>query len=359
MKTLPFLACLSLLSLSSMAQVGIGTSTPDASAALDISSNTKGLLVPHLTAAQRSGISQPATGLLVYQTDSVQGFYYNTGTPAAPNWFNLTNYTLQQNINTNGKWVSPDGTNNGLFMASNGVGIGTATPDSKLTLQGPANQGLLSFRNGLGATQWHLNLMNNVDLNFAETGVAPTRFFLEAGGKVGVGTNMPYARLGVKAMPGTNDLLSFNAADGATKWHLNLSNGTNLNVAETGVADARFFIEAGGNVGIGTADPTTKLEVAGDIKYSGDLNMGTQYIPYQYSIPGHNWSRFTATCPSGTQVIGGGGGHRDNNSAQRDIVINYSGPHPDNPTRSWRFLMNNTSGSSRAVQVYIICAKVK
>jgi hypothetical protein len=134
---------------------------------------------------------------------------------------------------------------------------------------------------------------------------------------------------------------------------------SHLNCAETGIENYRLYLKSGGNVGIGTADPTTKLEVAGDIKYSGDLNMGIQYIPDQYSIPGHNWSRYNATCPSGTQVIGGGGGHRDNNSAQTDIVINYSGPNPDNPTRSWRLLMNNTSGSSRTIQVYIICAKVK
>lgn len=359
MKTLPFLACLFLLSFAATAQVGIGTSTPDASAALDISSNAKGLLVPHLTAAQRSGISQPATGLLVYQTDSVQGFYYNTGTPAAPNWFNLTNYTLQQNINTNGKWVSPDGTDKGLFAASNGVGIGTATPDSKLTLQGPANQGLLSFRNGLGATKWHLNLMNNVDLNIAETGNEDYRLYLKNGGKVGIGTNAPYARLGVKAMPGTNDLVSFNTTSNATKWHLSLSGGTNLDFAETGVADARFFIEAGGNVGIGTADPTTKLDVAGDIKYSGNLNMGIQYLSGQGNVPAHYYYTYTGTCPSGTQAIGGGGGHRDYNTAQGDIVVNYSGPAPDNPTRAWRLLLHNTSGSSRAIQFYIICAKVK
>jgi hypothetical protein len=40
---------------------------------------------------------------LVYQTDGAAGFYYNAGTPAAPAWLNLSAYTLQQNINTNGR----------------------------------------------------------------------------------------------------------------------------------------------------------------------------------------------------------------------------------------------------------------
>lgn len=65
-----------LSSSSLMAQVGVGTVTPDASAQLDITSNSKGLLVPRMTALERSGISNPATGLLIYQTDGTAGFYY-------------------------------------------------------------------------------------------------------------------------------------------------------------------------------------------------------------------------------------------------------------------------------------------
>lgn len=68
------------------AQVGIGTTTPDGSAELEINSNSKGFLTPRLTSAQRIGISNPATGLLVYQTDGSSGFYYYTGS----SWINLT-----------------------------------------------------------------------------------------------------------------------------------------------------------------------------------------------------------------------------------------------------------------------------
>lgn len=66
--------------LSVHAQVGIGTSNPDSSAALHVFSNTKGVLLPRMTIAQRDAISNPAVGLLIYQTDGERpGFYYYSG----------------------------------------------------------------------------------------------------------------------------------------------------------------------------------------------------------------------------------------------------------------------------------------
>ena len=65
------------LSVASGTQVGVGTNSPDASAALDISSTEKGLLIPRMTAAQRDAISSPATGLLVYNTDDDEINKYN------------------------------------------------------------------------------------------------------------------------------------------------------------------------------------------------------------------------------------------------------------------------------------------
>lgn len=99
--------------LKVFSQVGIGTITPDASAALEISSTNKGFLPPRIALTSTSDVStivNPATGLLVYNTsiagtfptNVLKGYYYFNGN----NWIPLgysgyatisektTNYTL-------------------------------------------------------------------------------------------------------------------------------------------------------------------------------------------------------------------------------------------------------------------------
>ena len=72
--------CAALLSpLFSQAQsVGIGTTTPDPSAALDVSATNKGLLIPRVTFSNRP--ASPVAGLMIYQTDNTPGFYTYDGT---------------------------------------------------------------------------------------------------------------------------------------------------------------------------------------------------------------------------------------------------------------------------------------
>jgi len=50
--------------------VGIGTTTPVASAILDLTSTTKGLAIPTMTATQASAISTPKKSLMIYVTDT-------------------------------------------------------------------------------------------------------------------------------------------------------------------------------------------------------------------------------------------------------------------------------------------------
>lgn len=471
--------------MAAISQVGIGTTTPNASAALDVSSNSKGLLIPQMTQAQRLGIVKPATGLLIYQTDAPAGFYYNAGTFDAPDWLNLSTYVLQQNINTNGKWISHSGTDSGLFVAQQGLGIGNSTPDSRLTIQqaDPLSK-LASFRTwegrgvwdmwlfndnlqftepalptlprlwlqkggkvgigtntpfanlGVRATQtgdlvsfhwenqpvWHLNLSNRTDLDFVETGIADSRLRLKPGGNVGIGTADPYARLGIAANTngdllsfghpnapaiwniklkgsdldfeetgvadkrlylqaggkvgiGTstifaplaikgnaaNDLLSFNNNQfDQTRFHITLTNNTDLNFVQTGSAEGRLYLKWNGMTGIGTTNPTAELDVAGDIKYSGVLQAGHTTVSRDEVVEQNGWETITIGCPVGMKATGGGGGHRDFNSAAPDIVVHYSGPDINNPGTHWRLIVSNKDLiADRDVRIYVLCAKIQ
>ena len=72
---------------SVQAQVGVGTTTPDASAALHVSATNKGVLFPQVNLASltdAAAVPSPAPSLLVYNTNAALsggvGFYYNVGT---------------------------------------------------------------------------------------------------------------------------------------------------------------------------------------------------------------------------------------------------------------------------------------
>lgn len=76
---LVIILCIAMFQTGLVAQsVGIGTETPDASALLDVASTDKGVLIPRITTAQREAITTPATGLLVYDTDSDSFWFQGT-----------------------------------------------------------------------------------------------------------------------------------------------------------------------------------------------------------------------------------------------------------------------------------------
>lgn len=73
------LVCFFFYTGVSYAQTGIGTNTPHASAQLDVTSTDKGILIPRMTEEDRDDIMSPAEGLLIYQTNGTEGFYFYDG----------------------------------------------------------------------------------------------------------------------------------------------------------------------------------------------------------------------------------------------------------------------------------------
>lgn len=77
---LTFVLILPAFLIAQNVSITTDNSAPDASAMLDVKSTNKGMLIPRLTEAQRNLIASPATGLLVFQTDASDGFYFYNGT---------------------------------------------------------------------------------------------------------------------------------------------------------------------------------------------------------------------------------------------------------------------------------------
>ena len=211
-----------------MAQVGIGTSSPDASAQLEVNSTTKGFLPPRvaLTATNAATpVTSPVAGLLVYNTATAgtapnnvtPGFYYYSGSV----WVRLIVPTdIAANVS---------GT---VAVANGGTGStsGSITGTSSLTFAaGGTNQNVTLTPSGTGYT-----ILN---------------------GSVGVGTTSPNAKLDIRTSPantsdpgdgylgvGTTSATASSAGAGAVRYStssggmLEYSNGTSWNSLTSTVA---------------------------------------------------------------------------------------------------------------------------
>ena len=136
-KTFAFIALLLMLNFYSQAQsfaINTAGTAAHASAMLDVTSTTKGVLIPRLTTAQRTAIASPGKGLLVYDS-TLKTFYFHDGI----NW-------QQINADSNNLWRK-NGTNIYNSNAGN-VGIGISSPKSLLNVRG----GAVLFDSTIGST---------------------------------------------------------------------------------------------------------------------------------------------------------------------------------------------------------------
>jgi hypothetical protein len=289
--------------------VGIGTTTPNTSAALDVNSTTKGFLIPRMTGAQRLAITTPATGLLVYQTNSTvtpvssPGLYIHDGA----GWKLIAK---MEDITAPEQYWLHHTTGNYVYTADS-VGIGTSTPDEKLQIvsgkveisdnrtgQSPhlifdspnttAKEGGLQWRR-VADTMASFNYVNNTSTaNYVRLSVgAPARsddLTVNTAGEVGIGSHSPLGKFHIGPYNGDNMVIHdadgiiqfyessniigdppikrgfIQITDGDLRAGTNSGNNTGKFIVRTNGAD-RMFVDAGGDVGIGTPFPITKLHI--------------------------------------------------------------------------------------------------
>lgn len=146
-------------------------------------------------------------------------------------------------------------------LPNGNVGIGTANPGHKLDIAGAINASAINVNGApLATSQW--------------SNVAGGISFMD--GNVGIGTTASSKPLAIRSIGRSQELIGFEDPAGITRWHINQNfRGTRpgLNVVETGVADGRLFIQAGGNVGIGTTAPAARLDINGSLRVSGTTDV--------------------------------------------------------------------------------------
>ena len=229
---LPFCALL-LGAGAAQAQIGIGTISPNPKAVLDLSATDKGLLAPRLTSAQRHAIGAPPQGLLVFQTspDSV-GLWYATG--AGGQWRfvpdlaaaadNLGNHTATQNLDLTNKLLVGSGGSSGLGISATGnVGIGAATPITRLTITPNTVESKITLWNG-GSTTTHYGFgVSGSQLNYHVNASTGNHVFYVGGkngdgrelmritglGRMGIGTSAPGAFLHVRDTTGVSTAAAY------------------------------------------------------------------------------------------------------------------------------------------------------
>jgi len=274
MKTKILTTVLVLLSLGLFAQVSINTdgSSPDGSAMLDVKSSDKGMLVPRMSTAQRTAISSPATGLLVFD-ETTRGFWFFSGM----SWLSLS-----------------DGTHIGNQIAD-------ADNDTKILVEESDDEDIIRFRMA-GAEKWVMianrfepkntgfslflgegagsNDDNTINENVG-VGKQALRNNINGSQNVSVGANSMRnntsgygnTALGYYALD-TANTGSLNTAIGfkATTSLDNLTNATAIGANASVSQSNSLVLGDNANVGIGTSAPGAKLEVVGDVK----IDDGTQ-----------------------------------------------------------------------------------
>jgi hypothetical protein len=267
MAKLFFTLLLFVASVCTQAQnVGIGTTSPHGTAQLEISSNAKGILIPRMASSERIGIVGPALGLMVYQTNGEEGFYYFDG-------------FIWQMVGKGGNsWVKNSTT---IYNAIDKVGVGTTTPNTKLQVDNGTEATLAS---GTGFVVVGNNAATNIvvddnEVQARNNGAAAPLSIQPHAGNVGIGTLLtaPASKLqiagGVEVAANQHGSLligetvstnlAFDTDEIQARSNATTASSLYLQTMGGNSVFGSGNIIANGRIGIGQPNPSVKLHVEG------------------------------------------------------------------------------------------------
>jgi hypothetical protein len=295
-----------LSSMQVIAQTGIGTTTPHASAKLDVSANNKGFLPPRVTLTSATDIStipSPAEGLLVYNLGSVglqAGYYFWNGA----NWTTIATGTTAGNAVIAGDLVK-------LYHETYSTTAGKASSSTGYSFTVPVS-GRYEFN--FNCTGWNSNgSLVKLTFNIREgTNVIGTDYHQSASSNAWVEYE---GRFEVNLIAGVTYnaqvVTSTGRRDNGYDWdkimykmvagnlpvnqHMAAQNvQLNNNFLSNDGGNEGIRIDNAGNVGIGTSAPTEKLEVNGNVKANNFIGTASTRVLYlleayasvTYTLPG-------------------------------------------------------------------------
>jgi hypothetical protein len=253
----------------------------------------------------------------------------NSGVPIADVDGDLITRYLRAR-DANGIQIGDDSDTLGIFVKDGGnVGIGTASPAEKLHVSD-----LTDFIVNVDDTATRIGTQGNYDLAFVtnrSTATDSTRFVIKAANagealridadnNVGVGTDSPNAVLHaygstpsgtVFNVEGTNGSL-FSVVDNLSGVLMSVNNNAGLPVFEVNDDDSiiagrfaqdDFVITSSGDIGMGTANPSSKLEVSGTVTATSFSGAGTGLTGTAASLTAGAVTNGVYT--TGNQTVGG------------------------------------------------------